>query len=122
MSTWQAAWFNDRDPNTVADQIAKFLNTDLKAVHPIYVKVGVGRGDLSPTTAVVIYKNETKPPTYLSIYGAPRWTEFVGSVDEVLRHLNNFNDHTAILSQFAFAKHGNPGTYTVFLFSPQGAE
>jgi len=122
MSKWESKWFDNWSSATVADQIANFLNNDLKAVHPIYIKVGIGKGDNTPTTAVVIYKNLPKAPDRLPLFGGPRWTEFVGSVSEVLNHLNNFDDKVAILSQFAFAKQGSPDRFTAFLLSPQGAE
>lgn len=121
MSQWVAAWFVDWDASSLAGQIAKFMNEKLKGIHPIYIKTGIGKGDDSPNTGVVIYKNETHLPEHFPpIYDAPRWTQFTGPVSNLVDNLNNLDASEAVLAQFALTKtHGD--SYEGFLFVPEGA-
>lgn len=123
MGTWKSFWVDNRNRSTVMNQITSYLNNELKAIHPIYIKIGIGQGDESPITAVILYKDgaETLPTNLPSTLNKnPQWTHKDGSVSEIVEELNNLDDNEAVLAQFALTKTGGDN-FTAFLFAPQGA-
>ena len=122
MNEWKSQWFDGRDRGGVVNRIVSYLNNELKEVHPIYTKIGIGQGDDSPVTAVLLYKDEKNlPADFPTSVQVPAWNSYLsGSVDDILSHLNTVDVNEAVLAQFALTKTGGDN-FTAFLFTPQGA-